>query len=152
MTGTCAKDADGDASSVRGVQGEGCEKVPSDLAPTTGGTASPLLALRVLSLDDKTCTVETGASAKASAAGEEVVDVVFSSVAPWTLPEGEGGEEKFSSPDLGLSFRLLGRIFKNDAFFSRGLSHSLITRDPAVVTEAGATTREEEKQKRMSHM
>lgn len=107
--GTCANDADGDASSVRGVQGDGCEKVPSDLAPITGDTASPLPALRVLSLDDKTCTVDTGASAKASAGGERVVAGVFSPVAPWMLPEGEGGKENFPSSDLGLSERRLNR-------------------------------------------
>lgn len=118
IIGTCASDAaDGDASSVRGVQGDGCEKVPSDLAPITGGTASPLPALRVLSLDDKICTVETGASAKASAGGEEVVAGVFSAVAPWILPEGEGGKENSPSPDLGLSFRLLNKI-KNETLFS----------------------------------
>lgn len=107
--GTCANDADGDASSVRGVQGDGCAKVPSDLAPITGDTGSPLLALRVLSLDDKTCTVETGASAKASAGAERVVAVVFSPVAPWMLPEGEGGKENLSSPDLVFSVRLLNK-------------------------------------------
>lgn len=90
--------ADGEASSVRGVQGDGWESVPIDFAPITWGTAteSPLVALRLPSLE-KTCTVETGAFAKASAGGEEMLAGFFSPVAPSMLPQGETGNENFSS-------------------------------------------------------
>lgn len=95
--------ADGEASSVRGVQGDGWESVPFDFAPMTWGTATepPLLALRLpLPSLDKTCTVETGAPAKASAGREEVLVGFFSPLAPSMLPEGETGNENFSSSDL----------------------------------------------------
>lgn len=113
--GTGANDAaEGEDSSVRGVEGDGCESVPSDFAPITGGTLMPLVALRLPSpppsLDDKICTVETGASAKASAGGDEAVAEFFTPVAPSLLPEGDGGKENVPSPDLAfaLSLRLPG--------------------------------------------
>ena len=110
--GTGASDApDGEDSSVRGVEGEGCESVPSDFAPITGGTPTPLVALKVPppGRDDTICTVDTGAFAKASAAAwDEAVAEFFSPVAPWLLPEGDGGKENAPSPELAfvLSVRL----------------------------------------------
>lgn len=85
----------GDAASVRGVGGDGWAGLPSAFAPDTSSTP-PLLALSVPSLGDNTCTVETGASAKASAVVVVAADIFFP-VAPSTL-EGEGGAENFPSP------------------------------------------------------
>ena len=122
----------GDACSVRGVVGDGCAIDPSDLAPTTGSTL-PLIALdvdvgeAVPSLEDTTCTVDTGASARASArvsggraaevAPVGVCGVLSSPVAPsavaltltFTLPEGEGGTGDLSSAVLAASSSLLKR-------------------------------------------
>lgn len=107
--GTGANDAaDGEDSSVRGVEGDGCDSVPSDFAPITGGTPTPLVALRVPSpaRDDTICTVDMGASAKASAVCDEAVAEFCFPVAPSMLPEGDGGKENVPSPDLDLVLSL----------------------------------------------
>lgn len=126
----------GEACSVRGVVGDGWAIAPSALAPTVGSTL-PLVALDVEAADaaaaavagveERTCTVDTGASAKASAkawagrGGVEVAGVgdggLLSPIAPsaialtltLTLPEGEGGTGDLSSAVLAASSRRLGR-------------------------------------------
>lgn len=89
--------AGGAKTSVRGVDRACWPAFASALAPETAPPPPPpppLLALNVPSLGDNTCTVEAGASAKASAVAVEI----FFPVAPSTTLEGEGGAENFPSP------------------------------------------------------
>lgn len=94
----------GEASSVRGVEGDCWDVVPSALAPTTDSTP-PLLPLSDPSLVAKTWTVDTGASAKASSVVDNLAEGFFSPVASSTL-EGDGGTENLPSPGLALIPRL----------------------------------------------